>query len=330
MIEPDKQIYIIDSTLRDGEQTPGVSFSRHDKLQLAEMLADAGVDELEAGIPVMGQEACRTIREIARLNLPCAVTSWCRARADDLKAAAGLETKSVHISFPVSAPLLKTIGKQEGWVFKTLEALVPMACKEFSYVSVGALDATRADVKFLWRFARAASSLGAMRLRIADTVGIASPMHVMRLVRLLGAVSENMAIEFHGHNDLGMATANAVSAAQTGAKALSVTVNGLGERAGNVPLEEIALALPLSSETTCKLKPQKLQALCSFVARISSHAIPANKPVTGNLIFTHESGIHTHGLLQNELSYQPYRPETVGRRTKLVLGKHSGRHAARA
>ncbi len=323
-------VYIIDSTLRDGEQSPGVVFSRPDKLRLAEMLAQAGVDELEAGIPAMGSEECRVIRDITRLHLPCVISSWCRARQGDLEAAAGLGTQGVHISFPVSTALLKTIGKDEAWVFKTLEALVPWACKEFSQVSAGALDATRANEAFLRTFASVASFCGAGRLRIADTVGVASPMQVMSLVRQLKAVSENLAIEFHGHNDLGMATANAVCAAFAGAEALSVTVNGLGERAGNVPLEEIALALPIAAGKNCKLKPDRLQALCCYVSGLSGRDIPENKPVTGSLIFTHESGIHSHGLAQNDLSYQPYLPQTVGRQTKLVLGKHSGRHAVRA
>lgn len=286
-----KDIYIIDSTLRDGEQAPGVAFCRRDKLQLSEMLAEAGVD--------------------------------------DLAAAATLGTHGVHISFPVSAPLLKTIGKDESWVFETLEKLVPQACREFEQVSVGALDATRADVKWIWHFAEAAASLGAMRLRIADTVGIASPVQVMRLVRLIRAAAKGMVVEFHGHNDLGMATANALSAVQAGAQAVSVTVNGLGERAGNAPLEEIALALPLAAGASCRIKPENLQALCSFVARHSGRSIPPDKPVTGSLIFTHESGIHRHGLLQNDLSYQPYPPQTVGCRTRLHAGKHSGRRALR-
>ena len=319
-------IYIIDSTLRDGEQAPGVAFCRRDKLQLAEMLVSAGVDELEIGIPAMGDEECRVLRDIVKLRLPCVLSSWCRARQDDLEAAASVGMPGVHISFPVSTALLKTIGKEESWVFRTLERLVPQALRECSQVSVGALDATRADVKFLRRFARHARDVGAMRLRVADTVGIASPRQITRVIRILRAVSGNMVIEFHGHNDLGMATANAVSAAQAGANALSVTVNGLGERAGNVPLEEIALALPLAAGKSTKIKPESLQALSSYVACLSGRGIPVNKPVTGALIFTHESGIHRHGLMQDALSYQPYLPQVVGHQMTIVHGKHSGCH----
>lgn len=326
----EQSVYIIDSTLRDGEQAPGVVFSHSDKLRLAEMLSQSGVDELEAGIPAMGSEECRAIRDITGLNLSCTIGSWCRARRDDLENAARLGTQGVHISFPVSTALLTTIGKDATWVFRMLEDLVPRACKEFPRVSVGALDATRANETFLCAFATLAFSCGAVRLRIADTVGVASPVQVMRQVRRLREQAPGLQIEFHGHNDLGMATANAVCAVLAGADALSVTVNGLGERAGNVPLEEIALALPVAVGKACHLRPDKLLELCSLVSRISGREIPPNKPVTGELIFTHESGIHSHGLMQDDLSYQPYLPQRVGRQTRMVLGKHSGRHAVEA
>lgn len=317
-------VYIIDSTLRDGEQAPGVSFRRRDKLRLAEMMADAGVDELEAGIPAMGEEERSCIREIIDLQLPCRISCWCRAKREDIEFAAGLKIEGVHISFPVSSILLKAIGKDEAWVFKKLEELVPIAGSLFPWVSVGALDATRADSSFLRKFAKHAFLCGAYRLRIADTVGIASPVQVMEMFRMLVADSKTMMLEFHGHNDLGMATANAICAVIAGTRALSVTVNGLGERTGNTPLEEIALALPVSTGKSCHIHPDKLRALCSFVARISGREIPANKPVTGSRIFQHESGIHCHALLKDDLSYQPYPPAMVGRKTEFVLGKHSG------
>ncbi|MEN6376264.1 MAG: hypothetical protein ABFD75_15965 [Smithella sp.] len=324
MKKGENNIYIVDSTLRDGEQAPGVAFSRRDKLRLAEMLADAGVDELEAGIPAMGEEERSCIREIIDLQLPCRISCWCRAKREDIEFAAGLKIEGVHISFPVSSILLKAIGKDETWVLKKLEELVPAAGSLFPWVSVGALDATRADSSFLRKFTKHAFSCGAYRLRIADTVGIASPVQVMDMFRMLVADSKTMMLEFHGHNDLGMATANAICAVITGAGTLSVTVNGLGERAGNTPLEEIALALPVSTGKCCHLRPDKLQPLCSFVARISSREIPVNKPVTGSHIFQHESGIHCHALIKDDLSYQPYSPAMVGRKTEFIIGKHSG------
>jgi homocitrate synthase NifV len=320
----ENNIYIVDSTLRDGEQAPGVAFSRRDKLRLAEMLADAGVDELEAGIPAMGEEERSCIRDIINLDLPCRISCWCRAKREDIESAAELKAQGVHISFPVSSIILRAIGKDETWVLKKLEELVPAAGSLFPQVSVGALDATRADSSFLRKFTEHASSCGAYRLRIADTVGIASPVQVIDMFRMLTVASKTMILEFHGHNDLGMATANAVCAVIAGTGALSVTVNGLGERAGNTPLEEIALALPVSTGKSCHVQPDKLQNLCSFVSRISNREIPVNKPVTGSRIFTHESGIHCHALIKDTLSYQPYPPAMVGRKTEFVIGKHSG------
>lgn len=320
----ENNIYIIDSTLRDGEQAPGVSFNRRDKLRLAEMLADTGVDELEAGTPALGGEERNCIRDIVNLHLPCRISCWCRAKREDLESAATVKTEGVHISFPVSSILWKATGKNETWVLNTMEELLPAAGKLFPWISVGALDATRADSSFLRKFTELASSYGARRLRIADTVGIASPIQIMDMFRMLSTVAKKMMLEFHGHNDLGMATANAVCAAVSGAGALSVTVNGLGERAGNAPLEEIALALPVSTGKSCHVHPDKIRTLCNFVSRLSNRIVPDNKPVTGNLIFTHESGIHCHALIKDELTYQPYSPAWTGGKTEFVIGKHSG------
>lgn len=324
MKKKENKVYIIDSTLRDGEQAPGIAFSYRNKLRLAEMLASAGVDELEAGIPAMGEDEKSCIRSIVNLHLPCRISCWCRAKRKDVEDAAETKADSVHISFPVSSILLNAIGRDEAWVLSTLEELVPAARNLFSRVSIGAMDATRAESSFLLKITELASSCGACRLRIADTVGIASPLQIMDLFQTLRSVAKELPLEFHGHNDLGMATAVSVCAVSAGAKALSVTVNGLGERAGNAALEEIALALPICTEKTCNIRPEKLCSLCNFVSRISGRKIPPDKPVTGNLIFTHESGIHCHALLKDDLAYQPYPPARIGRKTKFVIGKHSG------
>jgi homocitrate synthase NifV len=187
------------------------------------------------------------------------------------------------------------------------------------------MDAFRADSVFLKTFARRAACVGAFRLRLADTVGNAAPPAVMRMIAGLADVVGDMALEFHGHNDLGMATANAVCAAIAGARSLSLTVGGLGERAGNAALEEVVMALPLSAGRTCAVDPRRLPDICRFVASISKRAIPVDKPVSGELIFTHESGIHARALLKDELAYQPYAPSAIGRgQSAIVLGKHSG------
>ena len=318
-------IWIIDSTLRDGEQAPGVVFTPDEKVAIAQMLVDAGVDELEAGTPAMGADECRVISRLVNRRLPCRLTSWCRADAHDLDLARRCGTDSVHISFPVSPVLLSAFGKRPGWVITNLNALVARARRNFDHVSVGAQDATRADPDFLNRFAESASAAGAHRLRIADTVGIATPARIGRAIRRIRGVAGEMGIEFHGHNDLGMATANAVTAAESGAAALSVTVNGLGERAGNAALEEVAAALRFASPAPCRIDPMALTRISRFVARASGRPLHPGKPISGSAAFQHESGIHCRALGSDPMAYQPFSPEAIGRLpAELIVGKHSG------
>jgi homocitrate synthase NifV len=325
-----KKIKIIDTTLRDGEQAPGVCFSLKDKIKIAELLAEAGVDELEAGTPAMGDEVQKDIRELVRLGLPCRFSVWCRAMAKDIDFARRCETGGLNISFPVSQILLNTMAKDESWVLRELERLVPMARWDFNHVTVGAQDATRADAAFLGTFLNLAADAGASRVRIADTVGLSTPLAIHRLIRNLLRIRPDMELEFHGHNDLGMATANSLSAATAGASALSLTVNGLGERSGNAPLEEVVQAMEMSGNLKSNVAPENLMAICLFVAKASGRPIPPGKPITGADVFTHESGIHCAGLIKDKLSYQPYMPETVGRAgSRFVLGSHSGSKAIR-
>jgi homocitrate synthase NifV len=320
-----RAIKIIDSTLRDGEQAPGVCFTLKDKVKIAEMLAEAGVDELEVGIPAMGGYAQEDIRELVRLGLPCRLSAWCRATAKDIDLARRCGTGSLHISFPVSSILLNAMEKDESWVLRELERLVPMARWDFAHVTIGAQDASRADASFLATFINLAADTGASRIRIADTVGLCAPIAVHRLFMSLSRIRPGIELEFHGHNDLGMATANTISAIEAGASAVSVTVNGLGERSGNAPIEEVVQALELTTAYKSNLDIRKLMAVCLYVSEASGRPVPPGKPVTGSDIFTHESGIHCAGLLKDRLSYQPFIPEAVGREgCRFVLGPHSG------
>ncbi len=316
--------WIIDTTLRDGEQAPGVVFSSTEKIDIASLLADAGVDELEIGYPAISSDERSTIRTIVSQKLPLRLTSWARAKWQDIEDACLCGTEAVHISFPLSALYLELMKRDYAWVEKQLQELVPRAKKYFNYVSVGAQDATRAQPDLLKRFVLDAEACGADRVRIADTVGVATPSSVIELVGCLQSVS-HAALEFHAHNDLGMATANAFTALDAGCQAVSVSVTGLGERAGNAALEELAIALKLSGKYETGIDTRKLSHLCTAVSRAAGRKIEDQKPVVGKSAFQHESGIHCAALLKHPLSYQPFLPDQVGRdRAELIIGKHSG------
>ncbi|QTA83409.1 HMGL-like domain-containing protein [Desulfonema limicola] len=321
----EKKIWIIDSTLRDGEQAPGVVFSTGQKLVLSKMLVQSGVNELEAGIPAMGIFEQDCIKRIKALNPGTRITCWCRAAPLDMELAKQCNTGSVHISFPVSLIHMNILKMNQDKVLELLQQYIKSARSDFNYLSIGAQDATRADPEFLKEFVFLACKSGADRVRIADTVGIASPKRVSRIIYDLKNNIPDIDIEFHAHNDLGMATANAVTAVQSGADAVSVTVNGLGERAGNAALEEVCTALKFSAGQSCSINILSLKSLCDFVARISRRPIPAEKPVTGRAAFEHESGIHCNAMIKDPQAYESFPAEAVGRKDrKFIIGKHSG------
>ncbi len=316
--------WIVDTTLRDGEQAPGVVFDADEKKMIARMLAESGVDELEIGYPAIGPEEEDVIREIVSMNLPARLTSWSRAKQEDIVSASKCGTDGIHISFPLSRLYLDLMGKDYSWVRQKLETLIPEAKKYFNFVSAGGQDATRSNNSVLETFVRDAADCGADRVRIADTVGIATPSGLMQQIQHLKA-SIPVALEFHAHNDLGMATANAFSAIEAGCDAVSVSVTGLGERAGNAALEELALALKLSERYRTSIRTELLKPLCDAVAKASKRSIQDQKPVVGKAVFQHESGIHCSALLKNPLSYQPFLPSDIGKQKyELVIGKHSG------
>jgi homocitrate synthase NifV len=322
------KVWVIDTTLRDGEQAPGVFFDRGTKMAIARSLARAGLDELEVGTPVMGSAVQEDIRRIAALGLGCRLSVWCRAHPDDLEAAARCNVGGVHFSLPVSTIHLEALGKSRSWVLSQAECLIRSARRHFDGITVGAQDATRADRDFLFQFAALAKELGVHRLRIADTVGIGRPSTVADLIQSIKMAVPDLDLEFHGHNDIGMATANALTALETGARAVSVTVNGLGERAGNTALEQIVMALHHHPALHSSVDTTALLPLCRLVAHGAGQHMPPTQPVVGERVFTHESGIHCHAMFKDARAYEPFAPQQVGHsERRFVLGTHSGSDA---
>lgn len=323
---PGKAVYFVDTTLRDGEQTAGVVFSTAEKLAIARLLDDVGVDQIEAGTPAMGGEEAEAVKMIAGAGLKASIMAWCRATVDDVEAAIACGVDAVEICSPVSdLHIGHKLCSTRAAVLENSVAAVAFAGKHGVYISAGMEDASRADEGFVLEYIRAVTAAGARRVRYCDTVGILEPLAMA--ARIEGLRRQTGAeIEIHAHNDFGMATANTVTAHRAGARFLGVTVNGLGERAGNAALEEVLMALRHGGPAP-GYDPAGLKVLCEYVAAASGRAIPPGKPVVGQAIFHHESGIHVDGLLKHPLLYEPYDPAEVGLARRIIIGKHSGKAA---
>ncbi|WP_372752718.1 hypothetical protein [Mariniflexile sp.] len=317
--------YLIDTTLRDGEQAPGVVFSKNEKMHIASMLDELGVNEVEIGTPAISNDEKLIIKDIASQGFSYKTSSWCRANLHDIKEATSLNTTSINISLPVSNIQIETLAKSKDWVLTELKKTTKYAANYFNHVTVGAQDATRADINFLKEYIYFAQESGANRVRIADTVGISSPLDIQALFLDLTDSFPTMEFEFHGHNDLGMGTANAITAYKSGAKCLSATVNGLGERAGNSVLEEL-IAYFIYKENNTSYNSKIISKLCKYVAYNSRVKLATNKPLIGKKVYTHESGIHTSAIIKNRASYQFINPLDFGQKNPgFCFGKHSGR-----
>ncbi|MCQ9205950.1 MAG: homocitrate synthase [Omnitrophica bacterium] len=322
-----KVIKIVDTTLRDGEQTAGVVFSNDEKRKIAHLLDAAGVYQIEAGVPAMKGDEKQAIKDIVADSHKASILGWCRAVAGDVEDAIDCGLDAVCVSIPVSrVHIEKKLKKTRAWVYETVKRTINFAKSHGLYVSCNAEDASRAKMEDLIIFTRLAKDSGADRLRFCDTLGILGPTQTKQRIRTL--VEEvGLPIEFHAHNDFGMATANSLVALEAGAEFISTTVNGLGERAGNAALEEVVMALKYIMNQEIAFDISKLKGLSELVSQASGREIPVSKPIVGKNIFTHEAGIQVDGLVKESGTYELFHPSEIGGERQILIGKHSGKNA---
>ena len=316
---------LVDSTLREGAQTVGVTFSLEQKKEIVTGLVQVGVEEVELGVATpYDLDLPKLVRFAGRKGESTRTSLWCRCIPDDIDYAASLHPDVLSLSIPGSdLHIEKKLGKDRTWVLNTIEASVARAmlrgCK---IVSLGIEDATRADMGFLVEMAQRAVRAGAQRIRLADTVGISTPAECAEMVgRLKSRFSVDVGV--HCHNDFGMATANSLAALDAGADWADVTVLGLGERTGNARLEEVAGFLAIRRCFAYNI--EAVSTLAKRVSKLSKREIAPSHPLLGSSIFHCETGLHIQGLERDSRTYEPYPPERVGAQRELLFGSKIGR-----
>ena len=325
-----KDITIYDTTLRDGEQTPGVCFDIKEKLEIARKLDQFKINQIEAGFPIVSERERESVKLIANEGLNAKILALTRTKPEDIDAALDCDadgiitfigTSDIHLDHKMH------IGRQDA--INLSEKAIDYAKDHGLFVAFSAEDATRTDLDFLKRIYSKAQECGADRVHIADTTGAISPQGIEYLVKEL-IKDIDIDIALHCHNDFGLEVINSITGLLAGAKAISTTVNGIGERAGNASLEELIMGLKILYGKDLGFKTKYIKELSDIVSKASGLEVPYNKPVVGNNIFRHESGIHVDAVIEEPLCYEPYIPELVGQKRQLVLGKHSGCRAVRA
>ncbi len=320
------RVKLDDTTLRDGEQTAGVVFANKEKVRIARLLDEIGIDQIEAGIAAMGGDERDVIEEIAHLGLRASVLGWNRANTTDIQTSLDCGVDAIAISLATSDIHIQTkLMKDRQWVLDTIRESVAYAksANPGLYVSVNAEDASRTEIGFLIEYAKAAKAEGADRIRFCDTIGLMEPFRTYEVIKHLREES-GLEVEMHTHNDFGMAVANAIAGVHAGASWVNVTVGGLGERAGNAALEEVAMALKYIEGLDLEMDTTRFREVGEYVMKAAGRQIPAWKSVIGTNMFAHESGIHADGVIKNPNTYEVFAPAEVGLERQIVIGKHSG------
>lgn len=319
---PDITIY--DSTLRDGEQMPGVAFNSEQKLEIAKKLSEIGIKQIEAGFPAVSESERKSIKRITKEKLNSEILALSRLSKKDIDYCLNcnidfillfIATSDIHLKYKLKCT------KDE--IKERMIETIDYAKKHGVKVSFSTEDSTRTELKFLKEIYKFAEELKVDRVGIADTLGCTNPEGIGFLVREISK-TVRVPLSVHLHNDFGFALANSLIAVQNGAKAIATTVNGIGERAGNVSLEEFVIALKVLYGKELGIKTEKLFELSKMVEKFTRAKIHKNKPLVGKNVFSHESGVHVSAVLNNPITYESIPPELVGNRRRFVLGKHSG------
>jgi len=323
-------ILFFDTTLRDGEQTPGVSLRTDEKLEIAQALDGVGVDIIEAGFPVTSEGDFEAVKAVAESGLKSTVCGLARCVEKDLDACMKAEVDLIH-AFIGTSPLHREhklkMSKQE--IIESAEKTIQYCLDQGFKVHFSPEDACRTERDYLTTFCREVEEAGASMINIPDTVGVMYPKDMYGLITHLKE-SIKVPIAVHCHNDYGLAVANTVESVKAGATIPHTTINGLGERAGNADMEQTVMVLENLLGIKTNIKKKKIYETCKLVERLSGVRMPPNFPIVGDNAFAHESGIHVHAVLKKASTYEPMKPEDVGARRKLVIGKHVGAHGVDA
>nr|WP_157197279.1 (R)-citramalate synthase [Methanohalobium evestigatum] len=320
-----ENIRFLDTTLRDGEQTPGVALTTEDKVSIAQKLDELGIDIIEAGSAITSEGERESIKAITAENINAEICSYCRIKNSDVDYALECDVDSIHLVVPVSDLHITAKLKKDRDEVRQIASEVTEYAKDHGLiVELSGEDASRADHEFLKSLYSDGISAGADRLCYCDTVGMLIPEKTREIFSDMSS-SLDAPLSVHCHDDFGLAVANSVAAINAGARECHMTVNGIGERAGNTSLEEVIMILEWLYNYDTGIKLEELYKTSRTVSRLTGLPVSANKALVGENAFTHEAGIHVHGLLANTSTYEPLKPETIGRERKIVMGKHAGK-----